>query len=79
MRAKAFLPALAAANEDLQQRVQQDAASVNIEEVSGRSQHIEMDISCGVFDLRDPAAEAAAAQALGWSTCPRPKKKVKRK
>lgn len=78
-RAKVFLPALAAANDDLQQQVQRDAASVNIENVGRNPQHIEMDISCGLLDLKDPAAEAAAAQALGWSTCTRPKKKVKRR
>ena len=70
---------MAAANQDLQQQVQKDPASVQIEDVGSSSQYIEMALSCGVLDLKDSAAEAAAAQAVGWSSCPRAKKRSKRK
>lgn len=76
-RARAFLPAMAAANQQLSG---QAPGSLDIEALDPSStQHIELDLSCGLYDLRDSAAQTAAAQATGFSACTRPRKKVKRR
>ena len=68
-RAKAFLPNLQLANE----RLATDAClkprdSFDIEALSSEEgPYIQMDLGCGVFDLQDPPAEAAARAA---SNCP---------
>lgn len=49
-RARAFLPQLAAANEDLLARAREDPESVSIENPSGA--HVAMDLGVGVFDVK---------------------------
>lgn len=65
-RARAFLPALQAANAALDARLQSEPAqSLDIEHLEAEgAPHIEMDLACGLMDLKDPAAEAAAERAL---------------
>ena len=76
-RARAFLPALEAANRELAGK---DPAALDMEQqLAPGSTHIQLDLSCGVLELRDGAAQTAAAQAAGFSVCTRPKKKVKRR
>ena len=53
----------------------QPAESFDIEHLEGGEEapHIEMDLSCGILDLRDEAALAAAEQQLAAgdeSLCP---------
>lgn len=62
-RAEAFLPTLAKANEQLQDKLRCQPDILDIEHLTGGSAcHIEMELACGVVELRDQAA-AAAAQA----------------
>ena len=71
-RARAFLPALQAANAALEARLQSEPAqSVDIEHLEGEgAPHIAMDLACGVMDLRDPAAEFAAERAVRGGAAP---------
>ena len=72
-RVREFLPALASANEELSRR---EPASVDIETLTpGSAQHVELDLTCGLLDLKDAAAQEAAAAAAGFAVCPRPGKR----
>ena len=70
-RVKDFLPQMAAANEKLTKDMQsQPAENFDVEAVGeGDSQHVEMDIACGVLELKDNAAEQAA-EAVMAGQCP---------
>lgn len=65
-RAREFLPALQAANAALDAaRASHPERSFDIEHVDAEgAPHIEMDLACGIMELRDEAAEAAADHAL---------------
>ncbi|PRW33293.1 hypothetical protein C2E21_7933 [Chlorella sorokiniana] len=67
-RLQAFLPALEAANADLQQQLEQHPASeVAMERGSDDEREgpvVELDLACGLFDLKDEAAVAAAERAM---------------
>ncbi|KAG2443052.1 hypothetical protein HYH02_009467 [Chlamydomonas schloesseri] len=63
----AFLPQLAKENEKLEQQLQsRPAAEFDIEAVDEKAEgpYIEMDLACGVLELRDDAALAAAERAM---------------
>lgn len=52
-RLEAFLPAMRASNADLERRVAADPLSVSVEHLDDpEEQHIEMDLACGLFDLK---------------------------
>ena len=65
-RARKFLPTLQAANAALDAaRASQPERSFDIEHMEAEgAPHIEMDLACGLMDLRDEAAEAAAERSL---------------
>lgn len=65
-RVKAFLPEMAAANDQLQQAMaDKPAGQFDIEEVDDEAEkYIEMDLSCGVVDLKDDSAVLAAERAI---------------
>jgi hypothetical protein len=64
-RLGAFVPQLAAANESLQAALRsQPASDFDVEAVAEGGAHVEMDLACGVLELRDENAEAAAEAAL---------------
>lgn len=65
-RAAAFLPDLAAANEALAAAVAAGAppSAFDVEAVDDGAPHVEMEVACGVVDLKDAAALAAAEAAL---------------
>eukprot|EP00873_Tetraselmis_striata_P044617 jgi/Tetstr1/464881/TSEL_009618.t1 len=73
-RVKAFLPEMAAANDQLQQAMAvKPAEDFDIEQVDGSAEkYIEMDLSCGVVDLKDETAVLAAEQAIAAGTGPGP-------
>mmetsp|Transcript_1363 Transcript_1363/g.3437 ORF Transcript_1363/g.3437 Transcript_1363/m.3437 type:complete len:190 (-) Transcript_1363:128-697(-) len=73
-RVKAFLPEMAAANDQLQQAMAvKPAEDFDIEQVDGSAEkYIEMDLSCGVVDLKDDTAVLAAEQAIAAGTGPGP-------
>ena len=76
-RARKFLPALAQANEELSRR---QSADVDIESLTpGSTQHVELDLTCGLLDLKDAAAQDAAVAAAGFAVCPRPGKRRRSK
>lgn len=60
-RVKAFLPSLQQANAQLAQK---EPGSFDIEHVEEGAPHIKMDLACGVVELKDKNAEAAAARAM---------------
>eukprot|EP00873_Tetraselmis_striata_P026752 jgi/Tetstr1/447016/TSEL_034474.t1 len=73
-RVKAFLPEMAAANDQLQQAMAvKPAEDFDIEQVDGSAEkYIEMDLSCGVVDLKDDTAVLAAEQAIAAGAGPGP-------
>ena len=79
-RVKAFLPSMAAAQEQLAQRQQQgEAQRLDIEVLDpAGSQHIELNLSCGLFNLHDTAAQAAAKHATCSSGETAPQRQRKR-
>ncbi|GLC35799.1 hypothetical protein PLESTB_000495500 [Pleodorina starrii] len=63
----AFMPQMANANASLQQQLQErPAAEFDIEQVDDEEDgpYIEMDLACGILELRDEAALRAAERAL---------------
>ena len=63
-RLQSFLPAMQKANEDLEQTAADEPDSCNIESVAEGAPHIEMNLACGVLDLKDSSAAAAAQRAV---------------
>lgn len=63
-RVKAFLPSMQQANEQLQHTVANEPKDVDIESVEEGRPHIEMDLACGVLDLKDERAVSAAEKSL---------------
>jgi hypothetical protein len=63
-RVRAFLPYLQQANAQLADTLTEQPDSINIEHVDEGAPHIEMDLACGVVDLKDRSAQAAAERAL---------------
>jgi Domain of unknown function (DUF4598) len=65
-QAAAFLPKMAAANDALKSRVATEGPeAVNIEAVREQSgKHIAMEVACGVVELQNEAAAAAASRAM---------------
>ena len=62
---KQFLPELEKANQKLEAEMAvHPAESFDIENVHEGEAHIEMDLACGVIDLKDKAAETAAEKAI---------------
>ncbi|KAJ9509823.1 hypothetical protein QJQ45_011567 [Haematococcus lacustris] len=64
-----FIPSLQAANKALERELEpgrqvRPASDLDIEHVDEGGTHIEMDLACGVFDLKDEQAVAAAEQAM---------------
>ncbi|KAJ9508810.1 hypothetical protein QJQ45_028131 [Haematococcus lacustris] len=64
-----FIPSLQAANKALERELEpgcqvRPASDLDIEHVDDDGAHIEMDLACGVFDLKDEQAVAAAEQAM---------------
>ncbi|KAL6765740.1 hypothetical protein V8C86DRAFT_2448689 [Haematococcus lacustris] len=60
-----FIPSLQAANKALERELEvRPASDLDIEHVDEGGAHIEMDLACGVFDLKDEQAVAAAEQAM---------------
>lgn len=67
-RVKKFLPSLQQANAQLAERLSEQPESLDIENVEEGAPHIEMDLACGVVDLKDQHAEAAALRAMHSGT-----------
>lgn len=65
-RLKTFLPEMAAANDKLQEDMSGKAPrEFDIEDVGeGAENYIEMDLACGVVDLKDSSAVVAAERAI---------------
>lgn len=63
-RVKAFLPSLQQANVQLQHTLASQPEAVDIENVVEGRPHIEMDLACGVLDLKDERAVSAAEKSL---------------
>ncbi len=63
-RLQSFLPAMQKANEELEQAAAKEPDSCNIESVTQGAPHIEMNLACGVLDLKDNNAAAAAQRAV---------------
>ena len=64
-RLSAFVPQLAAANAELASALStRPASDFDVESVEEGGRHIEMDLACGVLDLRDEAAQQAAQLAM---------------
>ncbi|BDA44293.1 Uncharacterized protein new4 at N-terminal half [Coccomyxa sp. Obi] len=63
-RVKAFLPSMQQANEQLQHTLANQPEAVDIETVEEGRPHIEMDLACGVLDLKDERAVSAAEKSL---------------
>ena len=57
------------ANQELEQRVAQEPEACNLENVDEAAPHIEMNLACGVLDLKDSSAAAAAQQATNAGNC----------
>ncbi|PCH37163.1 hypothetical protein WOLCODRAFT_167355 [Wolfiporia cocos MD-104 SS10] len=55
-RVQAFLPELAVSNAEISRRAQADPDSVDIENVEGGKQYIEMNLGLGVFDKHDTSS-----------------------
>ena len=68
-KVRSFLPALQAANAQLAAQCPQD---VDIEQVPEGAPHVEMDLACGILDLKDPAALARAEAAMQAGPAPGP-------
>jgi hypothetical protein len=59
------VPQLAAANAELASALStRPASDFDVESVDEGGRHIEMDLACGVLDLRDEAAQQAAQLAM---------------
>ncbi len=63
-RLQSFLPAMQKANKELEQAAAKEPDSCNIESVTLGAPHIEMNLACGVLDLKDNKAAAAAQRAV---------------
>ncbi|KAL4419374.1 hypothetical protein ABPG77_002901 [Micractinium sp. CCAP 211/92] len=67
-RLQAFLPTLEAANADLQHQLEtgggEQVAMERGSDDEREGPYVEMDLACGLFDLKDPAAVAAAEAAM---------------
>jgi hypothetical protein len=63
-RVKAFLPAMQQANEQLAHAAVNEPEALDIENVEEGCPHIEMDLACGVLDLKDEQAVAMAEKSL---------------
>ena len=63
-RLQSFLPAMQRANEELEKAAAEEPDSCNIESVTESGPHIEMNLACGVLDLKDNNAAAAAQRAV---------------
>ena len=63
-RLQSFLPAMQKANEELELAAAKEPESCNIESVAQDAPHIEMNLACGVLDLKDDSAAAAAQRAV---------------
>ena len=57
------------ANEELEQEVARDPEACKLENVNDAAPHIEMNLACGVLDLKDSSAAAAAQQAINAGSC----------
>jgi hypothetical protein len=63
-RLQTFLPTLQKANHELEQITAAEPGSCSIEDVAEEEPHIEMNLACGVFDLKDQVTAAAAQKAV---------------
>ena len=64
-RVRSFLPAMQRANAELaQQAAQRPPEELDIEHVPEGGPHVEMDLACGILDLKNPAAVARAEAAM---------------
>lgn len=63
-RLQTFLPAMQKANQELEQAVAAEPEACNIEHVTEDAPHIEMNLACGVLELKDGSAAAAAQKAV---------------
>lgn len=63
-RVKAFLPAMQQANEQLAHTAVNEPEALDIENVEEGRPHIEMDLACGVLDLKDEQAVSLAEKSL---------------
>ena len=63
-RLQSFLPAMQKANQELEQAAAEEQETCNIENVAEGTPHIEMNLACGVLDLKDSSAAAAAQRAV---------------
>lgn len=67
-RLQAFLPTLEAANANLQQQLDagggEQVAMERGSDDEREGPYVEMDLACGLFDLKDPSAVAAAEAAM---------------
>lgn len=63
-RVKAFLPSMQQANEQLAQALATQPETLDIENVDEGTPHIEMDLACGVLELKDSSAVSAAEKAM---------------
>ena len=68
-RLQSFLPAMQKANQELEQEIAQDPEACKLENVDDAAPHIEMNLACGVLDLKDSSAAAAAQQATNVGSC----------
>jgi len=71
-RLQSFLPELSAANETLLERLKTEGAeTLDIEHLPEEgAAHIEMDLQCGVFDLKTSDAANKAARHVGSAAIP---------
>jgi len=63
-RLQSFLPAMQKANHELELAAAEEPETCNIENVAEGTPHIEMNLACGVLDLKDSSAAAAAQRAV---------------
>lgn len=63
-RLQTFLPAMQKANQELEQIAAAEPGACNIEDVAEDEPHIEMNLACGVLDLKDQVTAAAAQKAV---------------
>lgn len=58
-RARAFLPAMAAANEETERKIESEGASSVVVEAAEDAEgpHVEMDVACGVLEAEPRAQE----------------------
>ena len=57
------------ANKELEEKVAEDPEACKLEDVDETAPHIEMNLACGVLDLKDSRAAAAAQQAINAGNC----------